>query len=893
MSKIRQRRIRQLRRWLRKDLRVGRKKSKFLRRGRRPWNNWLDFYRVCRYFSRRALFPQQSFLRGSLSRMHDLRFLTLGQRASRASSRQVSLLRYFVQKPRYHVLVSFFRRRRKRRRRGFFVPYKFRRDHVYRRRSRKFRSVRRRAKFRKAWIRRFVQTFETTPVTALGTHLSARHPNFQRFFRSRAKAVRRQTPLKTRKLKYWRRHFRIIRWREPRISQAVVRLVRGTRTNELPPVQLIKPLVSWNLNQPLRRFRRFSGAQRRVTGLSRGFRRTLQGVGRFVRVKSRLTTRLRAIARPSTLVDGGIDVRTFGASIEWSPAASVGVITTALETYFTSIKLLTSTTVGSTTFPLYVQDLKLPPVLAWWCNRSDMSFTSVTGWEWAMFRSQVSQHYLNDSVSFSSQLFCANRSGAWNLHVPHRAARGGVGVQGFVSKWFGSRLPHDGTSGYRLEVKTLLRLALRTSYYRQIIRLLRTQKRTNAFGYINLQFKWGTLNLYNINFLRFMQGGLLRVKLGDSARSLHIGYEGGSRLWGSPFSSFRAFAERRVLYEGENGLAHDYYLGIHTHKFYSAAYFPFVGMAQSFLVTGEERQGDIIHETGVQSPDVGWSVPTRVGDHWGLGRTLVLSDLRYIYSLFDNPVLLKYFLWTRRDPNQSLQSTVRANLFLPALYDVQRYNFSSRVQLFQTSNLWPVSTFSYVIRRRLLKTFTNRQFSPEMTMWVYYNLVRFMEHYSGRKVYLQFNPFVENSLTFHDLSRCYLWESRLRTFQRLLGAKIFVGESLRILYLALKSHDPKFLGNWIKEMLYRLSFWKSRLLFRYLKYVMKHFYYPCSEEIGFRGLKLTLRGKISVAGNARTRTLFYAIGDTSNAKMNNRVLSYFTTVNSFTGVMGFTLLFYF
>lgn len=101
-----------------------------------------------------------------------------------------------------------------------------------------------------------------------------------------------------------------------------------------------------------------------MTGLSRGFRRTLQGVGRFVRVKSRLTTRLRAIARPSTLVDGGIDVRTFGASIEWSPAASVGVITTALETYFTSIKLLTSTTVGSTTFPLYVQDLKLPPVLA-------------------------------------------------------------------------------------------------------------------------------------------------------------------------------------------------------------------------------------------------------------------------------------------------------------------------------------------------------------------------------------------------------------------------------------------------------------------------------------------------------------------------------------------------
>ena len=822
--------------------------------------------------------------------MYDLRFLTLGQRDSRSSSQQTALLRHFVQKPRYHVLVSFFRRRRRRRRRGFFVPYKFRRDHLYRRRSRKFRSVRRRAKFRKAWMRRFVQTFETTSVAALGAHFSARHPNFQRFFRSRAKAVKRKTPLKNRKLKYWRRHFRIIRWREPRISQAIVHLIRGPRASELSTVSSIE---SGNLKKSLRLFRRFSGAQRRVHGLSRGFRRAIPGVGRFVRAKARLTARLPVVARPSTLVDGGLDLRTFGASVEWSPAASVGVVMTTLTTYFTAIKLLTSTDVMSTTFPLYIQDSNLPSVIEWWCNRGGMSFTPVTVREWALFRSQVAQHSLNDSISFSSQLFCTNRSGVWSLHVPHRDARVGMGLQKFVSKWFGVRFPHVGAAGGRLEVKTLLRLALRTSYYRQIIRLLRTQKRTNAFGYINLQFKWGTLNLYNINFLRFMQGGLLRVKLGDSARSLHIGYEGGLRLWGGPFSSFRAFAERRVLYESEHGLAHDYYLGAHTHKFYSAAYFPFVGMTQSFLVTGEERQGDIVHETGVQSPDLGWSIPPRLNDHLGLGRTLVLSDLRYIYSLFNNPVLLKYFLWTRRDPHQSLQSTVRASLFLPALYDVQRYNFSSRVQFFQTSNLWPVSTFSYVIRRRLLKTFTNRQFSPEMTMWVYYNLVRFMEHYSGRKVYLQFNPFAENSLTFHDLSRCYLWESRLRTFQRLLGAKIFVGESLRILYLALKSHDPKFLGNWIKEMLYRLSFWKSRLLFRYLKYVMKHFYYPCSEEIGFRGLKLTLRGKISVAGNARTRTLFYAIGDTSNAKMNNRVLSYFTTVNSFTGVMGFTLLFYF
>jgi hypothetical protein len=271
----------------------------------------------------------------------------------------------------------------------------------------------------------------------------------------------------------------------------------------------------------------------------------------------------------------------------------------------------------------------------------------------------------------------------------------------------------------------------------------------------------------------------------------------------------------------------------------------------------------------------------------------MLTDIRYINTLFQHPVLLKYFLWSRRDVNRLLPTVIHPKLFIPTLQDMQYMHFSKRVNIFQTSNLWPTAGFSHTIRRRLLKVLTYRHFSPEMTMWVHHNLVRFMEAYSGRKVYLQFNAFAENFLTYHDLSRCYLWEGRLRSFQRMLGARIFVNESLRIFYLALKSHDPKFLAIWIREMLYRLSFWKSRLLFRYIKYIMRYLYYPYRSDIGFRGFKLTLRGKIAVAGNARTRTLIYSLGDTSNAKMNNRVVSHFTTVNSFTGVMGFNLLFYF
>lgn len=90
-------------------------------------------------------------------------------------------------------------------------------------------------------------------------------------------------------------------------------------------------------------------------------------------------------------------------------------------------------------------------------------------------------------------------------------------------------------------------------------------------------------------------------------------------------------------------------------------------------------------------------------------------------------------------------------------------------------------------------------------------------------------------------------------------------------------------------MLYRMSFWKYRSLFRYIKFVLRNLFEPNFKPLGLRGFKLKLKGKISVAGNARTRTLLIRVGQTSNAKFDNKVAHGFTLVNSFSGVMGFNI----
>jgi hypothetical protein len=54
-----------------------------------------------------------------------------------------------------------------------------------------------------------------------------------------------------------------------------------------------------------------------------------------------------------------------------------------------------------------------------------------------------------------------------------------------------------------------------------------------------------------------------------------------------------------------------------------------------------------------------------------------------------------------------------------------------------------------------------------------------------------------------------------------------------------------------------------------------------------KGSRFQLKGKVSVAGNARTRTIFTSIGATGNGNLNKRVLTNLNLLRTFTGVIGF------
>ena len=209
------------------------------------------------------------------------------------------------------------------------------------------------------------------------------------------------------------------------------------------------------------------------------------------------------------------------------------------------------------------------------------------------------------------------------------------------------------------------------------------------------------------------------------------------------------------------------------------------------------------------------------------------------------------------------------------------------------SNLLPHASFRFVVSKKLINFFATQTIRTNFVPWYYNTLIRFLEEVTGRRSLLQFYPFVHQNLEKEAFVRYRKWLPRMGFYERTLGHRFFLEESLHIMHLSFIFKDALLFGSWLKAMILRISFWKTRSIFRFLKYLMHNYYQYAFPDVGIKGLKIKLKGKISVAGNSRKRTILYRVGRTSHASVNLRIAHQSFLINTFTGVMGFRVwLFY-
>ena len=180
----------------------------------------------------------------------------------------------------------------------------------------------------------------------------------------------------------------------------------------------------------------------------------------------------------------------------------------------------------------------------------------------------------------------------------------------------------------------------------------------------------------------------------------------------------------------------------------------------------------------------------------------------------------------------------------------------------------------------------NYTFRENVTSWVFNTLIRFMEFYSGRRISIELYSFMDQSIDLNYLVFYKSWLPRFSYYERRLGHRFFLEESLHILHMGFTYQDSKLISSWLKSLILRISFWKTRFIFRFLKYLFNNYFQYIFPEIGVKGFKVKLKGKISVAGNSRKRTIFYRTGKTSHSSQNLKVVNSNTIIKTFTGVMG-------
>lgn len=209
------------------------------------------------------------------------------------------------------------------------------------------------------------------------------------------------------------------------------------------------------------------------------------------------------------------------------------------------------------------------------------------------------------------------------------------------------------------------------------------------------------------------------------------------------------------------------------------------------------------------------------------------------------------------------------------------------------TNLQPHKSFKYITSKKILSLFSTNKIREDIIPLYYNTLIRFMEHCSGKKIFIQLYPFLNQNVTYDYIVRYKSWITRMKSYERRLGHKFFFEEALHIMHLSFTLRDSTLFSSWLKAMILRISFWKTRTIFRFLRYLFLIYFVHIFPELQIKGLKIRLKGKISAAGNSRKRTILYRVGQTSHSKLNLRVSHSKQTINTFTGVMGFQVwLFY-
>jgi hypothetical protein len=168
-------------------------------------------------------------------------------------------------------------------------------------------------------------------------------------------------------------------------------------------------------------------------------------------------------------------------------------------------------------------------------------------------------------------------------------------------------------------------------------------------------------------------------------------------------------------------------------------------------------------------------------------------------------------------------------------------------------------------------------------------LIMFFEHLFKNKCYLKFLPFRRSC---KKIAPFLLWLDKKVPFKlKRFSHVFFYKEFLNVLVATLFYKDISLFSSWFTRFFEKLSARRHRYFLSSLKYFLMYSYVKLFKYFNCLGLKISVRGKISVKGNSKKKRFRLGLGVNSISKKNLKINYSDGIVRTKTGVLGlnFTL----
>lgn len=145
--------------------------------------------------------------------------------------------------------------------------------------------------------------------------------------------------------------------------------------------------------------------------------------------------------------------------------------------------------------------------------------------------------------------------------------------------------------------------------------------------------------------------------------------------------------------------------------------------------------------------------------------------------------------------------------------------------------------------------------------------------------------YLQNHRVFACMPASFRNQRQLRDYAWRFGATA--------LYLGVAVRDPFLILAWMQHRLQKVNLFQHRRFFRTLALMLAIAVQSPKLRYSIRGIHLQLTGKISVTGNAMSRTYLVRRGVQANSSLSLRTAQSFNLVRTRTGCLGLWLNFYF